>query len=228
MRKISNALIYLGCLLYLITVPIRIFFHLRAPGLILLADVFFLIGFVLFAFVSPNRLSRYRYLSPGLQKVLSTFFCFGMVLFFLGHILKTFHSNSNRYFIIPSLCIIVPVAIIIYSFGLGHIILYTVLKRIKGKPTSIETLVALGLTVEDLDKYEGVYANEGLPLKITIKNREATLVAQATGQAAFYLEAVEKNVFRYTKGGIVIEFNGPDEFILKQRGGLFPFKRETR
>ena len=43
----------------------------------------------------------------------------------------------------------------------------------------------------DLDKYLGVYSSTQISLKITITKENNTLIAQATGQSSFPLEAAE-------------------------------------
>lgn len=79
----------------------------------------------------------------------------------------------------------------------------------------------------DLDKYAGVYSSAQLPLKITVSRVNKTLIAQATGQSAFPLEATGKHLFAFEQAGIIMEFI-PDEnkMVLKQGGGKFDFKKE--
>jgi CubicO group peptidase (beta-lactamase class C family) len=86
---------------------------------------------------------------------------------------------------------------------------------------------AITLTSEELEKYLGTYSSTQLPLKITITKNDGLLVAQATGQASFPLDAIEKDIFRFEQAGIVLEFN-PDknEMTLKQGGGIFLFTKE--
>lgn len=80
---------------------------------------------------------------------------------------------------------------------------------------------------EDLDRYLGVYASTRLPLKMTISKEGATLIAQATGQAAFPLEATKKNTFKFTQAGIVLEFNPEKKIMILQQGGAqFTFTKE--
>jgi D-alanyl-D-alanine carboxypeptidase len=52
-------------------------------------------------------------------------------------------------------------------------------------------------------------------------------MAQATGQASFPLEYVEKDTFKFEDGGIEIVFQ-PDkgEFTLKQQGTTYKFIKE--
>lgn len=79
----------------------------------------------------------------------------------------------------------------------------------------------------DLDKLVGIYASAQLPLKITVTRVNKTLIAQATGQSAFPLEATGKNVFTFEQAGVIMEFM-PDEnkMVLKQGGGKFDFKKD--
>jgi len=77
------------------------------------------------------------------------------------------------------------------------------------------------------DQYLGVYASTQLPLKITITKNNDALIAQATGQPSFVLEASDKNTFRFDQAGIVIVFKPVDkQLILKQGGGEFLFSKE--
>lgn len=79
----------------------------------------------------------------------------------------------------------------------------------------------------NLDSYTGVYSSAQIPLKITVSKNNQTLVAQATGQSAFPLEASAENVFRFDQAGIVMEFNPADNTMtLKQGGGQFIFTKE--
>lgn len=80
---------------------------------------------------------------------------------------------------------------------------------------------------EDMEQYVGVYSSTQLPLKITISRNNTTLMAQATGQSSFPLEATEKDIFKFDPAGVVIEFNpAKQELTLKQGGGSYLFKKE--
>lgn len=96
-----------------------------------------------------------------------------------------------------------------------------------GKDYNLPTFTALALKTEDLDKYLGVYLSEKLPIKITITKDNTTLIAQAAGQSAFPLDAVEKDKFNFDPSGIKMDFD-PDkgQFILRQAGGKFLFSKE--
>ncbi|HZK94253.1 MAG TPA: D-alanyl-D-alanine carboxypeptidase, partial [Prolixibacteraceae bacterium] len=86
---------------------------------------------------------------------------------------------------------------------------------------------SVSMKTEELDKYLGVYSSTQLPLKITITKDNTSLIAQATGQSSFPLEATEKDKFKFDQAGVVIEFN-PDknEMTLKQNGGVFLFTKD--
>jgi CubicO group peptidase (beta-lactamase class C family) len=84
----------------------------------------------------------------------------------------------------------------------------------------------ISLKTEELDKYLGEYSSTQIPLKITITKDKSTLFAQATGQSAFPLEAIDKDKFQFEQAGIEIEFNTEkNEFTLKQGGGSFLFSK---
>ena len=86
-------------------------------------------------------------------------------------------------------------------------------------PFDLPNFEAITLKPEDLVKYTGVYSNSQLPIKLTVR--------QGTGQAAFPLEATSEHTFKFTQGGIVMEFNpGNRTMTLKQGGGVFLFKKE--
>lgn len=79
---------------------------------------------------------------------------------------------------------------------------------------------------EKLKTYSGVYTSNDLPLTITVTADQGVLIAQATGQPSFALEAVEENIFQYTMAGVIIEFKPSENImILKQGGGEFMFSK---
>lgn len=83
------------------------------------------------------------------------------------------------------------------------------------------------VSAEELEQYPGIYGNETFPLKITISQNESGLMAQATGQSAFPLEAYEKHKFKFEPAGIKLEFV-PEEnkMILMQGRGRYELVRE--
>jgi CubicO group peptidase (beta-lactamase class C family) len=95
------------------------------------------------------------------------------------------------------------------------------------KPYTIPTFASLALSSTDLDKYLGVYSSTEFPLKVTITKDNTTLVGQATGQAAFPMEATGKDIFKFDRAGIVMEFNPTkNELTLKQGGRTYLFTKE--
>ena len=94
-------------------------------------------------------------------------------------------------------------------------------------PFEIPSFKGIELTSEDLNKYVGVYSSSEVPMKITITKNDRTLMAQATGQSSFPLDATEKNIFTFKQAGVVLEFN-PDAktMHLKQGGGDLLFKMD--
>lgn len=106
-------------------------------------------------------------------------------------------------------------------------ILIALLSAIYDNPYEIPTFKTLEVTSEDLDKYLGLYASTQTPLKITITKNDKILIAQATGQSSFALEAAEKDKFKFDQAGIVLEFNPSEKtMILKQGGGRSKFTKK--
>lgn len=91
---------------------------------------------------------------------------------------------------------------------------------------------AVELSEQDLVKYEGVFASDALPLKITVNLSNGQLTAQATGQRALALTAYSASEFRFDPAGIVMIFATDggivnySTFQLKQGGGNFKFSRD--
>lgn len=95
------------------------------------------------------------------------------------------------------------------------------------KSFEIPNFNTLALTSADLDKYLGIYVSKQLPIQIAVSKNNATLMAQATGQSAFSLEATEVDKFKFEAAGVVMEFNPTEnQMTLKQGGGVFTFIRQ--
>lgn len=95
------------------------------------------------------------------------------------------------------------------------------------QPFEIPTFTTYAVTEAELIQYEGVYAVEGAPMKITIKKEKAVLTAQATGQPAMPLTSTAKNQFSFEQAGAVFEFDpAAKTMTLKQGGGSFTFTKE--
>ncbi len=96
-----------------------------------------------------------------------------------------------------------------------------------GKPFDVPEFKNIILKSSDLDKYLGVYATTELPLKITVTKNDLTLVAQATGQSSFPMEATDKDIFEYKAAGVILAFNpSANQVTLKQSGRSFIFTKE--
>jgi CubicO group peptidase (beta-lactamase class C family) len=96
-----------------------------------------------------------------------------------------------------------------------------------GKPFTLPSFYAGALTSSDLDKYLGTYSNPEMPIKIVITKDSLSLIAQATGQQSFSLDATGKDTFEFSAAGVKIEFMPKDKLlILKQGGGEFTFTKQ--
>ena len=104
-------------------------------------------------------------------------------------------------------------------------IVITLLSSVYNKPYEIPSFKTF--TAGDLEQYLGVYAEKSFPLKISVTKEGTILKAQATGQPAFELEAVAKNVFRFQSAGLVLHFNpATKQMTLKQGGSEFLLTKE--
>ena len=94
------------------------------------------------------------------------------------------------------------------------------------KPFSIPEFKTIAVKTEDMDKYAGNYSSPQMPLKIAITRNNTTLMAQATGQGQFPLEAVSATKFVFSAAGITILFD-PDkgQFTLLQGGQSYLFTK---
>ncbi len=107
-------------------------------------------------------------------------------------------------------------------------ILIGVLSIYFGKDYQLPTFSpAMEVKSEDLDQYLGIYSSTAIPLKITISKQGNQLIAQATGQSAFPLEAYEVHKFRFEQAGIKMEFLPKDKKLILIQGGKFEFVMEN-
>lgn len=106
-------------------------------------------------------------------------------------------------------------------------IMIGVLSSYYGKPFRVPAFATLALKTEDLDQYLGEYASADIPLKITVTKDATILMAQATGQSAFPLEATDKNKFEFAAAGIEMEFfPSENKMTLNQGGRKFTFTKK--
>jgi len=78
----------------------------------------------------------------------------------------------------------------------NNLVSIAVLSAIFNKPYEIPEFKSINLTLEELDRYTGIYSSAQIPLKITVTKSNLSLMAQATGQPAFPLEPTGKGVFK--------------------------------
>lgn len=102
-----------------------------------------------------------------------------------------------------------------------------VLSAFYGKSFELPNFNTFVVTEDDLKPYVGQYSSKEMPLKITISQNGSTLIAQATGQSSFPLEATAKDTFKFDPAGVVIEFiAGEGKMVLKQGGGTYNFTKD--
>ncbi len=95
------------------------------------------------------------------------------------------------------------------------------------KPFDIPKFEKFKITEADLEQYLGVYSTDKMPIKFTITQDKNILFAQVTGQPKVALNYKGGNKFTFKQVGAVFEFNPKsNQFILKQGGGEFVFKKE--
>lgn len=96
-----------------------------------------------------------------------------------------------------------------------------------GKDFTIPGFAVIQIPEAELQKLTGTYASPSVPLKINIFIQNKVLMAQATGQRAFPLDATSETSFKYDMAGIVINFHPEKEqFDIIQRGVKTTFKKE--
>ncbi|KAA6441326.1 beta-lactamase family protein [Dyadobacter flavalbus] len=113
-----------------------------------------------------------------------------------------------------------------FSYAMNDILI-AMLSTYYKRPFSLPEFKTITLKPEALNQYLGTYSCPQLPFMITVAKEGNVLTAKATGQPMFKLDAVKPDVFRFDKAGIEMEFiTTKSEFILKQSGGTYVFKRE--
>ncbi|RZJ63357.1 MAG: class A beta-lactamase-related serine hydrolase [Flavobacterium sp.] len=92
-------------------------------------------------------------------------------------------------------------------------------------PYTFPTLKAIVVSPEKLQSYAGTYASAGFPLKIVITTNDGQLIAQATGQSSFPLEAISESDFEFKAAGVNLHFTS-GKMTLKQSGMNIEFNKE--
>lgn len=96
-----------------------------------------------------------------------------------------------------------------------------------GKDFEMPNFKTYEISENDLQKFTGTYSSKGIPLKITIFIEDKKLMAQATGQSAFPLEAISETSFKFDMAGIVIDFYpAKKQFVIIQGGTKNTFTKE--
>ncbi|WP_345992501.1 serine hydrolase domain-containing protein [Chryseobacterium sp. Chry.R1] len=95
----------------------------------------------------------------------------------------------------------------------------TALSAAYGKSFEIPNFNVVNLPESELQKFTGTYATAQMPTKITIFIKDKVLMAQATGQGAFPLEATSQTSFKFDTAGIVIDFDVTKRQLLILQGG---------
>lgn len=104
-------------------------------------------------------------------------------------------------------------------------IILGILSTLYKMPYRFPNLKTVAVDKAILAKYSGVYSTESFPLKITIKEEKGVLVAQATGQSAFPLNAISTTEFVFDEAGLQLDFS-ENTMVLKQGGMVYKLKKE--
>lgn len=101
-----------------------------------------------------------------------------------------------------------------------------ILSEYFGKEWELPNFTVFEMDTAAMNLFTGSYSSPDIPLKLDIFTQENRLMAQATGQAAFPMEATSATTFKFDQAGIVMEFL-PEEnkMLLKQGGMVMNFER---
>jgi uncharacterized protein YciI len=88
-----------------------------------------------------------------------------------------------------------------------------------------EATPAAAVDLKTLESYSGTYKSDQIPLDIKAFVKDGKLYLQATGQPEFPLKATSATKFEFAPAGVVIEFDSPASFTLKQGGRDSRFKK---
>lgn len=96
-----------------------------------------------------------------------------------------------------------------------------------GKDFKMPDFQTVEVPESKLQEYTGTYSSPGVPLKINIFIQDKKLMAQATGQSAFPLEAKSATSFTFDMAGIEINFHSEKkQFDIIQSGMKTTFTKE--
>ncbi len=117
-----------------------------------------------------------------------------------------------------------------YNYPLNDIAI-AMLSAYYNKPYSIPSFETKKISIDNAKGFDGVYNNDKIGMKITIKEDGGILTAQATGQSAFPLDKVSELNYKFEAAKIEITFikendGGIRSFKLNQGGMDLVFNRE--
>lgn len=117
-----------------------------------------------------------------------------------------------------------------YNYPLNDIAI-AMLSAYYNKPYSIPSFETKKISIDKAKGFDGVYNNDKIGMKITIKEDGGILTAQATGQSAFPLDKVSELNYKFEAAKIEITFikendGGIRSFKLNQGGMDLVFNRE--
>ncbi|MGG7665706.1 serine hydrolase domain-containing protein [Dyadobacter sp. BHUBP1] len=93
-------------------------------------------------------------------------------------------------------------------------------------PVVIPDFNTMQISPEEAERYQGVYESKQIPLKVTISHKDNKLFLQATGQPAFLLTPVKKDVFKIDAVDLTMEFRPEQkEATITQAGQAFLFTK---
>jgi len=150
---------------------------------------------------------------------------YGMAMFVIPFYDKKGYGHTGGIDGFSSLLIYFPVdklAIAYISNGVVYTtndVIIAALSIYFNKPFTIPDFKNIILNTADLDKYLGIYSSTQIPLKITISKNNTTLIAQASIQPAFPLDAKGGDKFIFSQAGIVIQFDPAKKIFTLMQGG---------
>jgi len=101
------------------------------------------------------------------------------------------------------------------------------LKAATGKDFQMPGFKTFTVSENELQQYVGVYSAPGIPVKFNIFIENKQLMAQATDQSAFPLEATSKNNFKFDAAEITVNFEpAKKQFVVIQSGIETVFTKE--
>lgn len=86
------------------------------------------------------------------------------------------------------------------------------------KPFEVPTFEAVQVKPEVLDKYVGVYAIAGAPMKLKVSREDATLFILFPGESPVPLEATAENKFKLEGAQMFFEFDASKNQMTQKRG----------